>query len=311
MLSTIVAWTTLSPTGLFLSAPDPEALAHPQARGTLIRVRWEEIESERGKYDFQALDRQLARIAGAKKLWALGVVAGQHAPDYLQNDPQIPKLSFNFRGERQVTVPVQWNGEVQARLKALAAAISAKYGSDPKLALVYVPQMTANGIEGHFNGCPESTLKEAGFTEDGWVKGVTTTARDFANAFKGKALAVEVHEVLRSSTPAKRILDEVYRDPAMGKRVGAAIWWLSGRESYQSSLLKVIEEFPGAKYGQMIASSDRTDQFGEGGLPSALAQAKKLGLQYIEPWEKEFKQHQFDSEFDDYTQWADRRFGGG
>ncbi|MBS1703442.1 MAG: hypothetical protein JST12_17395 [Armatimonadetes bacterium] len=297
------------PIGLFLSAPDPTAIANSTARGTLIRVRWDEIESEKGQYSFAAVRRQLDRVKSADKDWSLGIVAGQHAPSWLSDDASIPVIKFDFRRTTTVKVPVQWNAEVQKRLKLLAQAAAKEFGDDAKLKLVYVPQMTANGIEGHFNGCPNQTIDEAGYTEDKWVSGVEQTAADFAAAFPTKALAVEVHEVERSAKPATRIMNDLWNNKALGHRVGVAMWWLSGRTSYQGDLVKAIKDFPGDKYAQVIARSSDSSQFEDGDFKSVFRQARELGIRYIEPWEVEFKGSSFDDTFKDFNSWADKTFG--
>lgn len=292
-----------------MSAPDSEAIKHDQVRGCLIRVRWDEIEREKGVYDFSMVKRQLGRVSSAGKDWSLGIVAGQHAPKDLQEDPAIPQIKFNFRGTTPISVPAGWSSSVQDRLKKLAQATAKEFGSDKHLKLVYVPQMTANGIEGHFNGCPDSALDSAGYTDDGWVKAVEQTAIDFAKAFPDKALAVEVHEIRRSAKPSERIMNDLWANASLGHRVGIAMWWLSGRTSYQGDLVNVIKKFPGDKYAQVIARSSDSRQFEGGEFLSIFKQAKELGIRYIEPWEVEFKGSQFDSIFKDYNAWADKTFG--
>lgn len=304
-----LALEVVKPTGLFLSAPDNTAINHPEARGTLVRVFWSEVESTKNRYNFESVRRQLARVSAAKKGWSLAIVAGQHAPSYLSEDASIPKVRFNFRGTTPIAVPAQWNTEVQTRLKLLAKAAAKEFANDETLKLVYVPQMTANGIEGHFNGCPDSALDEAGFSEDKWVQGVEQTAADFATAFLGKALAVEVHDIKRSAKPGGRIITDLWNNASLGHRVGAAIWWLSGKSDYQADLLKTIKDFPGDKYAQVIARSTDIAKFQNNDYTSIFKQAKELGIRYIEPWEVEFKGSTFDESFKSFNRWADQKFG--
>ncbi len=296
------------PTGLYLSAPDPVAILHPNARGTLIRVFWSQIEPSKGHFDFSPIQRQLDRVKASKKDWSLGVVAGPHAPEWLASEATTPTIDFNFRGTTPVRIPPQWDATVQERLRLLAKALAAEYNTDPKLRLVYVPQMSANGIEGHFNGCPKEALTRAGFIEDKWVKAVVESATSMAKAFDSKAIAVEVHEVLGSAAAAKNILNTLYKDKSLNGRVGAALWWLSGSSSYQPELLHVLADFPGDKYAQVISRSDDERYFPDGALGKVFEQAKQLGVRYIEPWETEFKSNRQDKLFADFQAWADKRF---
>ena len=85
------------PCRLFLSAPDSVAIKHKNARGTLIRVFWSQIEPTKEQFDFSAIRRQLKRVEGEGKGWSLGVVAGQHAPTWMTEDSTIQTINFNFR----------------------------------------------------------------------------------------------------------------------------------------------------------------------------------------------------------------------
>jgi hypothetical protein len=308
-LALTLALEVVKPTGLFLSAPDEIAIKHPAAKGCLIRVMWSDIEPVEGKFTFDPIRQQLKLLGDSEKGWSLGVIAGQHAPSWLVAKPEIPKLSFNFRGTTKVNIPVQWNSEVQTQLGLLAKALAKEFGDDPQLKLVYVPQMTANGIEGHFNGCSDAILDLAGYSEDKWVEGIEKTATDFALAFKNKALAVEVHEVKHSATPAKRIMYDLWKSEKLGERVGVAIWWLSGRTSYQGDLLKVIEKFPGDKYAQVIGRSSDASKFENSDYKTIFSQAKQLGIRYIEPWQIEFRSSKWDKEFLEFNSWSESQFG--
>ena len=308
-LALTLALVVVKPTGLFLSAPDEVAINHPAAKGCLIRAFWSELEPEEGKFTFEPIRQQLKRLESSGKDWSLGVIAGQHAPSWLIANSEIPQVSFSFRGTTKVNIPVQWDSEVQTRLGILAKALAKEFGDDPKLKLVYVPQMTANGIEGHFNGCSDDVLDAAGYTDDKWVAGIEKTATDFALAFRNKALAVEVHEVHHSAEPAKRIMNDLWKSEALDKRVGVAIWWLSGRTSYQGELLKIIEKFPGDKYAQVIARSSDVSRFEKQDYSTVFSQAKQLGIRYIEPWQVEFRSSKWDEEFLDFNTWSQSQFG--
>ena len=89
--------------------------------------------------------------------------------------------------------------------------------------------MTANGIEGHFNGVSETVLINAGFTADKWVNAVKSTAVNFAMAFPDKAIAVEVHDLINDSAIPNQIITDLWNDSSLNQRVGAAIWWISGK----------------------------------------------------------------------------------
>jgi hypothetical protein len=211
-------------------------------------------------------------------------------------------------------LPLFWDTTVQERLGQLARALAQKFGSDPALQLVYIPQMTANGIEGHLQGVDMAQLVQAGYSDDAWVNATGKTARAFAAAFSTKALAIEVHEINSSSSVPARIIDDLWNDASLQQRVGAAMWWLSGRTDYQAELLGVLANFPGDIYGQAIGRSDQASRFGNNYYRTVFTQARQLGLRYVEPWEYEFGSGSnsangaWDETLADFNRWTESNF---
>lgn len=282
--ATAVAVDVYRPAGVFAAsgATNPAVSGHPQARGVLVRADWSQLEPEPGQFDLQRLRDPAAAVRAAGKRWLLAVSGSTH-PAWLTEDLGAGSFEILFHGQPK-RIPLGWDPLVQERLAILAQGLAAEFAADTALALVYVPQMTANGIEGHFNGVPEATLRAAGWTEDRWVESSLANCAAFAAAFPDKALAFEVHDLLGSAEPAARILDGL----AGGGRVGAAIWWLSGRVDYQSDLLDVLAARQGDLYTQAIGRSSETWRFLDGDYGSALAQARQLGARTVEAWEDEF-----------------------
>ncbi len=292
------------PKGVYASAGamTPAVVGNDNVRGVLIRAKWSDIEISEGHFDFTAIDRQVSPAKAAGKKWSLGVLAGTFAPSWLWSGQDV--VTFPAFGG---TLAVWWNTRVTDRLRVLAQALADKYGSDTSLALVYVSQMTCNGIEGHFNGVPQSTLIGAGYTVDNFVEAAETTARDFADAFPGKPLAVEYHEILHSNEHASRMMTDLWNDTNLAQRVGAAIWWIDGATNYQPNLLTVLQNFPGDKYAQLIDKSSKLAAFPDG-YTAVFDQAKSLGVRYIEPWDYEFVNNLWDSTFQDFNTWTDSVF---
>ncbi|OUS09975.1 hypothetical protein A9Q90_02240, partial [Gammaproteobacteria bacterium 54_18_T64] len=282
------------PTGIYSSSIGRgEALANEHALGALIRVKWNQLEPSPGAFNWALIEDQIDSMDDYSegKLWSLAIIAGKESPQWLYDEADSFVIN-SMLGD--VSIPKFWDLQVQLRLQDLALALAAEYGDDPRMSLVYLPQMTSNGVEGHFNGVPLSTLEAAGLTPDNWIEAVTTAATSFALALPSKAIAVEVHTVLADSAIAETIINRLWDDPALEQRVGAAMWWLSGKDSYQTELLAVLREYPGDLYAQVIGRSDQSDRFLDGDYASVFAQAKELGIRYIEPWERELTYHTHD-----------------
>lgn len=296
------------PLGTFSSAgaADSNVVTHPQVKGALVRVPWSVVEPTPGTYDFSFIDNELNVLNNANKGWSLGVVAGPSAPSWLYDGPfNVAALNIIFRGQ-SVRTPKFWDGTLQTRLAGLAQALGRKYNDDSRLKLVYLPQMSANGIEGHFNGNTDSALISQGMTEDLWVSAVLDGARSFARAFPQKPVAVELHYILGSASAGTKIMQAITVDAELNNHVGVALWWLSGKTTYQPELLTAFETFPGTVYAQVIDRASNTASFANGDYASAFTQAKLLHIKYVEPWDVDFTSHRWDGLFQDFNEYSQR-----
>jgi hypothetical protein len=263
------------PLGTFASSGATASGIYSNAnlRGVLIRSNWKDIEPTQGNFIFTSIAAQVASAKTNGKPWSLAVTGGGTGSPAWLTDPVesgglgAPYITYAFRGVPGYKLPLFWSSLVQTRLARLADALAAQYNNDPDLKLVYVTQMTANGIEGHLQGVDMNLLIAAGDDRDGdhdvdtadfqiaWVEASKQASRSFAYAFTNKAIAFEVHDVNNAATIPESIINDLWNDPALEQRVGAAMWWISGKTSYQPALITVLSNFPGDIYGQVIGKS--------------------------------------------------------
>lgn len=299
--------TVSKPKGIFSSTGSTSntVLNHLETRGVLIRALWKDIESTEGNFNFTLIDNQLAAIKAKGKKYSLGLLAGGiGSPDWLITQKHVPFFDYNFRG-LPYKLPLIWNDTVLAYMGKLADKLAAKYNNDTSLLLVYIPQMTANGIEGHLNGFNQTAFVTAGYTETKWIDASLVNARKFAEAFSKKALAFEVHELFNSTIPATSVITSLWNDHTLNHRVGAAMWWISGNTTYQPALITVLKNFPGDLYCQVIDRSDNTASFPGGDYTKVFEQAKQLKARYIEPWDYEFGILNWNIAFHEFNRYAD------
>lgn len=297
------------PKGIYTSSfGNVTALDNNQVNGSLIRVKWSEIEPNKGVYDFSSIE-QFREIIKARNLnWSLGILAGGDSPLWLTESIGADYFEITGVDNTVKRIPKIWDTRVNERLALLAEALSNEYNEDEDLVLVYVPQMTANGIEGHFNGVTTDELIDAGLTSDIWVNSVKETARIFANAFTKKAIAVEVHDIMEDTSIPNRIMIDLWNEPSLNHRVGAAMWWISGKTTYQPNLVNALIDFPGDIYAQAIGRSDQTSRFENNDYTTIFEQAKLLGIRYMELWEYEFVNDTFPQEFENFNSYANINF---
>ncbi len=297
------------PKGLYTSSFGNEAaLDNDQVNGSLIRVKWSEIETNEGIYDFSGIEQFREVIKERNLKWSLGVLAGGDSPLWLTESIGADYFEINGINNTVKRIPKIWDTRVNERLTLLAEALSDEYNEDEDLVLVYVPQMTANGIEGHFNGVTTDELLDAGLTADNWINGVKETARIFANAFTKKAIAVEVHDIMEDTSIPNRIMTDLWSEPSLNHRVGAAMWWISGKNIYQPNLVNALIDFPGDIYSQAIGRSDQLSRFENNDYTTIFEQAQTIGIRYMELWEYEFVNNTFPQEFERFNDYANTNF---
>ena len=141
------------PKGMYTSSfGGASALDHESVRGGLIRVKWQDLEPLQGQFDFSKVEEQLVEIKSRGLNWSLAVIGGGTSPDWLIDSVGVDFFEIIDGEGSPRNLPKIWDPRVNENLMALAQELAATYGIDDKLVLVYIPQMTKNGIEGHFNG---------------------------------------------------------------------------------------------------------------------------------------------------------------
>ncbi len=332
------------PTGCFASKLTERAVANPSLQGGLIRTTWAKLEPSPGRFDFSSIEDSL-RLLPKDKQWSLAVHGGwssmdtgqavqpsrfstgsmrprkpnEHmSPPWLVTEYGAETFPAHFRGYA-VNMPKYWDPSVQRRLASMLQAVAERYRDDERLKLVYVPQMTGNGLEGHFNGVPaEDLLRAAGLSAGQekefaqlWTQAALSAIRATASAFGSRAIAFELHELLGSADIPLRIMKEIQADPELNDQVGIGMWWISGRTDYQPDLIRALEKFPGDLYGQVIGRSDQTHRFRNGDYATVFEQAKQLGMRYIEPWNYEFENNTCNDLMDEFNRSTRKTFASG
>ncbi len=235
---------------------------NPNLRGVLIRTSWKDLEPTNGNFVFpSALTTEINTAESNGVSWSLAVAGGGTGSPAWLTDPVsqgglgAPYILYSFRGVSGYKLPLFWNSIVQTQLQQLATRLAQEYNNNPNLKLVYVTQMTANGIEGHLQGVSQTDLNNAGYTDALWITAGKDASKSFANAFTNKAVAFEVHEINGGTTVPSTIINDLWNDATLGQRVGAGMWWISGKTTYQPNLITVLTNFPGDIYGQIIGKS--------------------------------------------------------
>ncbi len=308
--SLIFAQSISKPIGCFAgtNGTNPAVLAHSDARGVLLVEKWTNIEPTPGVYDFSSLNNKINTVTAAGLPFSLAIAGGAFgSPGWLIDSLNVEYHSFIYQNQTW-RLPLWWDTTCNQKLTMLVTQLGNQYGTDSMLSHIYVTQMTVNGIEGHLNGVDMTTFASDGYTDQKWITAAKSTAHSFANAFPDKPIVFEIHEIDSDTIVPATIINDLTDDPSLCNRVGLGMWWLSGKSSYQTDLLEVINNFPGDKYAQVIGRSDQVERFQDSLYSRVFTQAKSLGIRYIEPWPYEFQYHTHDSLIQDFNTWADAHF---
>ncbi len=301
------------PYGTFSSKITSGAAAHDLCKGLLIRTSWSKLEPRPGHFDFYHIEKQIklaeANVKNPSTLsFSLAVYSGLAGRDSTGYpawliDLGVETMPIVFRG-KQGLVPKMWDLTYQKRLKILAEALAEKYSTDKRFKLIYVPQATANGVEGHFNGTDYDVLKKHGLNEKNWYKAIKQATISFADSFENSAIAIEVHHILGSHKIPMKLLNDFYKDEKYRDQVGAGMWWISGKTQYQRDLIEALKKYPGDIYGQAIGNSSQLHRFEKENFANVFYQACELNVRYIECWNFEFENSTQDDNIQRFNQYC-------
>lgn len=230
---------------VFISSYSGSAASQSYIDGGLVRRTWAEIETSPGVYDWSKIDSEIGQYAGWGKKFSLALIAGPSTPEFYKTGSVV---SFNNK-KGLVSMPVPWDETYLGALANLMREAGKRYASHPNLRLVYLPQSSMNGVEGSFPTTTTPTMSSLGYTPALHAGAVLTMAEIVKEAFPNTRVAVELHEIQRSTEEAKIVMAGL--DPA---KFGIAVWWL-GQGTYQTALQAEIKAWPGPKFMQAIAAA--------------------------------------------------------
>lgn len=148
--------------------PVPEAiLRNSLVRGVALRMRWQDIESREGSYNWSYFDEQIKRAAQSGKAVSVRVASGgRNTPEWVMKLPGVEKFSFTDRNPyhketigEELTVPIFWNQAYLEKKKQFIQAWGARYGTSPYV--VSVDMACANARTNDWN-VPAHTEQEIG-----------------------------------------------------------------------------------------------------------------------------------------------------
>jgi hypothetical protein len=119
-----------------IGRPIPAAvLASPAVDGVVLRIYWNTLEPSPGRFEFSALDRDIASVVSAGKRYTLGVIVGTYTPAWVAKAGArvLPFTVSPHNGAgncRSINVPEPWDRVYLKSLDGMIAALGAHIRSN-------------------------------------------------------------------------------------------------------------------------------------------------------------------------------------
>lgn len=120
-----------------------ELLRLPHFRGFQRNYAWNQLEPERGRYDFSAIQRDLARLQPLGRQLVIQIQYKAFGKDKTCTPAYIKGAEFGggvYRASSGSWNPVCWNDRVGARMEALFAALGREFDAHPGVEAAVLPE---------------------------------------------------------------------------------------------------------------------------------------------------------------------------
>jgi hypothetical protein len=134
----------------------PEVCSEPSLKGLQFRIKWYDLESTRGRYDFSTIDDLYDALAKCDKRLVLQIMAvefGSSSPTKVVPDYVLQESQFNggVAKTKSGYVARLWEAPVMDRFLALSAALAARYDSKPNFEAVVLAETATSGVESGYS----------------------------------------------------------------------------------------------------------------------------------------------------------------
>jgi Beta-galactosidase len=188
-------------------------LENQNVDGVALLFLWNHIEPNEGRFRWNDIDREVARIRASGKVYSLGVTPGFNTPAWVYKDGAA---AFEFRWDKPwgpapcslVRFPIPWDTIYLEKWRTFVRALGTRYAHDPHLVLLKIQGVNAQTPEfllphdrpGDSNGSrlvncsPSDEVAEwqtVGYRPSKIRQAWAMSAKAYAEAFPKQQLAIE------------------------------------------------------------------------------------------------------------------------
>ena len=261
----------------------------PFVEGVSIRIHWDAVEPEEGRFDWSYIDNAFHEVKKAKKKAMLRILPGIHSPEWIYKKG-VNSLEFKDANPHHKTygklsrMPVPWDDAYITEWAKFINILGKRYGSNDTLILVHMAGPTASSAEMHIpkKGEGKTLIQEAGYSKDKIVKAWREVIDAYSNAFPKKALALNIAVPFRKDGALEEVVQ--YAVSKIGKRLCIQGNWLSAHTAnsfYPYKVILDIKKNNSANIGfQMLGASKYESR--QGSLNMSVEKGLLAGARYFE-----------------------------
>lgn len=281
---------TPGPSGLYvlgLEGRKPEYveafLRNPSVDGISLRVGWDQIEPEEGRFDWSVFDAIIpaAKLAGKKLM--LRVYTGARSPAWIY-ERGAERYAFiddneNHRTYGQVLqMPAPWDPVYQSYLRQLVAVFGEEYADNPTVRIVAV---TGGGVYDEMHLPDKQDVDRwhsASYSDDLLIATWVGLVNHYRAVFPYQLLTVAVAAPVQFDHPEIVVGEVACHCDSVG--VGLQGNWLSARTDPEWWLYEMVAAHESPVGFQELCPANQ-DRFG-GSLGDAVKRAQAAGAVFLE-----------------------------
>ena len=261
--------------------------------GISIRPGWRALEPSRNVYDWSKVDPLIMAATSKGKKVFFRVIVGPSSPDYILNDPAIPKVKFySEKTEGLVTTPVPWNAKYLERYDIFCKNLATYLNKIPAVEIVAISG-AADGAANPFlenEGMPQYV--KAGYTAKLWTDTWKTMIDTHLSYFPRKTVSLCFD--CKDNQISQDLVAYAFGKNKAGNRIAIQSNSLNGRPAFLQRMdwLKKYVNLMPIGFQMSWSSGERL-----GPMDQAIKNGVTFGANYLEIYQTDVLNPQYETLF--------------
>ena len=261
-----------------------DILSNTSVTGLSLRIGWNQIQTQKGVYDWSFLDSNIRKASTYGKKVMIRVFAGKCTPQWVYGEGAVPYTFVDTDGVTTLTMPLPWDSVYLQNWRNFIITLGKRYARKPQVVLIHVTGPCEDG-EMYL---PESDNQERwlqlGYSEQKLTGAWMTTIDAYALAFPNTSLAINISRPVSFGNSMGVVQDVLsYAYSRLGQFLRVQGNWLSAKTSPDFTLFQIVINY--ANYTnvgfQMLCPASDVERFG-GTLRQGIDNGLNAGASYLE-----------------------------